>query len=177
MKRVIAILIAASTLLMTASGAIIRPDSEPITQLHEKENHNCIVYGIGYFPDLTYIEVLILIYVILPILQTMVRITDIIFLIALAGYTIFLNNIPTMKISYHRFIETAVGGVGYMGACGRNGTWGIVSENFTDLFDVVIYRFFGLWMQLPVIIRPMKYPIFLDVFVGYAGDVYVTWGG
>ncbi|MCD6147599.1 MAG: hypothetical protein J7J34_06335 [Thermoplasmata archaeon] len=56
-------------------------------------------------------------------------------------------------------------------------TWGIVSENFTDLFDVVIYRFFGLWMQLPVIIRPMKYPIFLDVFVGYAGDVYVTWGG
>jgi len=110
---------------------------------------------------------------IISLLERVMRMTDVAFVSFLLIYVLIINNIPGVKIPHTRYI-VSLSGIGYVGTNGKDGSWKVASENFTDRFDLMILNFTGIWMQLPVIVKPSEYPICLDVFAGYGDYVKVA---
>jgi len=168
MKGIVTIILALFIIIPSSSSAILKENNN----INEMENHNCLVYGIGYFPDFTYLSDAIFMFII-SLLERVMRMTDVAFVSFLLIYILLINNIPGVKIPHTRYV-VSLSGIGYVGTNGKDGSWKVASENFTDRFDLMILNFTGIWMQLPVIVKPLEYPICLDVFAGYGDYVKVA---
>ncbi len=145
---------------------------DDIHAMGDMENHKCLVLGIGYFIDLSSVGHRIVNFT-LFILEHFIYITDVVLWTVLVIYLFISNILPGMKIPHQKFMVTYYS-AGYVWAYGKEEKWMVSSEGDEGPFAMGMRNFTGIWLQLPIIINPIKYPpICMDVFAGYADDIYI----
>ncbi len=174
-KKIIAVALVFCIVIPSFSSAVYKDaNKNDANTINEMENHNCLVFGIGFFPDEGSAGDMIIKFM-LFLLEHIIIITDVVLFTVMLIYILISNNIPGMKMPHLRYMM-AYGALGYVWTYRLEEKWAVWSRDTGKSFYMLMENFTGIWLQLPTIIKPIGYPFFcMDVFIGYTGGIEIWW--